>query len=187
VDAELYRAAAQVISESGWEALTLDRVAERAGKSRVTLWRNGVTRESLLDGMLRQLAEDYRDLMLPVLVAVLTPRERLEQTMYALCDVVDRHAMVLSVSDDMFHRADAAGSVPLKFRDPFLQAIREARAAGTLRGPARSTKIKDVELADVVFNSVAWPYLHLRHRHEWPAARARKLLVATIIDGMLSG
>lgn len=187
VDEELYRAAAEVIGESGWEALTMDRVAERAGKSRVTLWRNGVTRESLVNGLLRQLSEDYRDRMLPVVVAAMPPRERLEQTMHALCDVIDKHAVLLSVSDDMFHRAYAAGSVPLGFLDPFLQAIREARAAGSLRGPARGSKKGDIELADVMFNTVAWPYLHLRHRHAWPAARARKLLFSVVIDGLVQG
>src|SRR5947208_1250902 len=92
VDVELYRATAAVIAEVGWDALTLDRVAEKAGKSRVTLWRNGVTRESLLAGLLRQLADDYRDRMLPVLVAPMTPRERFEKTLYALCDVIDMHS-----------------------------------------------------------------------------------------------
>ena len=186
MDDVLYRATAEVIGEVGWDALTLDRVAERAGKSRITLWRNGVTRENLLNGLLRQLSDDYRDRMLPLLVAPMTPRERLEKTMFALCDIVDKHAKVLSVSDDMFHRAYAAGSVPLGFLDPFLQAIREARAAGMLRRPAASTKNRDMELADVAFNSVAWPYLHFRLRHKWPPGRARKLLVGTILDGMLT-
>ena len=182
----MYAAATQVIGEVGWEGLTLDRVAERAGKSRVTLWRNGVTRESLLDGLFRQLCDDYRDRMLPILVAPMSPRERFEKTMYGLCDVVDKHAQLLSVSDDMFHRAYAAGSVPLGFLDPFLQAIREARAAGVLRGPARSSKARDVELADIAFNTVAWPYLHFRVRHKWTAARARKALVTTLLEGILT-
>ncbi len=186
MDQKLYRATAQVIGEVGWDALTLDRVAERVGKSRVTLWRNGVTRESLLDGLLRQLSDDYRDAMLPILVATMTPRERFEKTMYALCDVIDKHSDLLSVSDDMFHRAYAAGSVPLGFLDPFLQAIREARAAGALHGPVKSSRTRDLELADVAFNSVAWPYLHFRIRHKWTAKRARRVLVDTILDGMMA-
>jgi AcrR family transcriptional regulator len=187
MDQRLYRATTQVIGEVGWDALTLDRVAERAGRSRVTLWRNGVTRESLLDGLLRQLCDDYRDAMLPILVAPMTPRERFARTMHALCDVVDKHSDLLSVSDDMFHRAYAGGAVPLSFLDPFLQAIREARAAGALRGPATSTRAKDVDLADVVFNAVAWPYLHFRVRHRWTARRARQVLLDTLLDGVMAG
>jgi hypothetical protein len=118
--------------------------------------------------------------MLPVLTAAGTPRERLARAMHALCDVVDAHADVLLVSDDVFHRAHEAGRVPLGFLDPFVQVIRDARAGGLLRVDG-----EDIELADVLFNGVAWPYLHLRARHRWPPARARRLLVSTLLDGAL--
>jgi AcrR family transcriptional regulator len=180
VDDRWHEATVGVLAEVGWDGLTLERVAERAGRSRVTLWRNGVTRESLLDGLLRRLAEDYRDAMLPVLTAPGSPRERLERAMHALCDVVDAHADVLVVSDEMFHRAAEAGKLPLGFLDPFLRIIHDARAGGLLRGT-----VKDVDLADVVFNGVAWPYLHFRARHHWSAARARRLLFAALLDGIL--
>jgi len=181
VDDELYRATVGVLAHVGWEGLTLERVAERAGRSRVTLWRNGVTREWLVDGLLRRLAEDYRDAMLPVLTAGGAPRERLERTMRALCDVVDAHADLLLISDDMFHRAYEAGDVPLGFLDPFVRVIGDARAAGVLRHDAA-----DADLADVLFNGVAWTYLHLRARHRWAPARARRLLFATLLDGTLA-
>jgi AcrR family transcriptional regulator len=180
VDDGLYRATVAVLADTGWDGLTLERVAERAGRSRVTLWRNGVSRESLLEGLLRRLGEDYRDAMLPVLTAAGPPRARLEKAMHALCDVVDAHADLLSVSDDMFHRASALGDVPLKFLDPFLAAVRAARAEKVLH--AKGT---DAELADVVFNSVAWTYLHLRARHGWPAAKTRRLLILTLLEGIL--
>lgn len=177
---ELVPATVAVLSEVGWDGLTLEKVAERAGRSRVTLWRNGVTRETLLETLLQKLAADYRDAMLPVLVAPGTPRERLERTMNALCDVVDAHADVLTVSDEMFHRAAHIGKSSLNFLDPFLRVIADARAAGAIR-----TRTKDLDLADVLFNGVAWPYLHFRVRHQWPAARARKLLITTLLDGVL--
>jgi AcrR family transcriptional regulator len=180
VEDELYRATVAVLAEVGWDALTLERVAESAGRSRVTLWRNGVTRETLLRGLLRRLADDYRDAMLPVLTAAGRPRERLERAMHALCDVVDRHLDLLAVSDEMFHRAYEAGEVPLGFLDPFLTGIRDAREAGHLRATA-----KDIDLADLLFNAVAWPYVHFRARHRWSAARARRLLFPTLLDGVL--
>jgi AcrR family transcriptional regulator len=180
VDDGLYRATVAVLAGSGWDGLTLERVAEQAGKSRVTLWRNGITRESLLEGLLRRLAEDYRDAMLPVLTAEGSPKSRLEKAMHALCDVVDAHTGLLTVSDEMFHRAAALGNVPLKFLDPFIAAVRAARAGKVLH--AKGT---DAELADVLFNSVAWSYLHLRARHGWSAAKARKLLFATLLEGVL--
>lgn len=177
---ELVPATIAVLGEVGWDGLTLEKVAERAGRSRVTLWRNGVSRESLLETLLRRLAADYREAMLPVLVASGTPRERLERTMNALCDVVDKHADVLSVSDEMFHRAGHIANSPMSFLDPFLRAIADARAAGAI-----TTRTKDLDLADVLFNGVAWTYLHFRVRHQWPAARARRLLITTLLDGVL--
>jgi len=177
---ELYEATVAVLAEVGWDRLTLERVAERAGRSRVTLWRNGVTRESLLDALLMRLAEGYRDAMLPVLSSSGSIRERMERTMHALCDVVDAHSQVLAVSDEMFHRAAEISDIPMRFLDPFLRVIADARAAGQLRDG-----IKDIDLADVLFNGTAWPYLHFRVRHEWPAARAKRLLVTTLLDGVL--
>ena len=177
---ELVPATVAVLSEVGWDGLTLEKVAERAGRSRVTLWRNGVSRESLLETLLHRLASDYRDAMLPVLVATGTPRDRLERTMHALCDVVDAHADVLVVSDEMFHRAAHTANSSLNFLDPFLRVLADARAAGAIR-----TRTKDVDIADILFNGTAWPYLHFRVRHQWPAARARRLLIATLLDGVL--
>jgi AcrR family transcriptional regulator len=180
VDDDLYGATVAVLREVGWDGLTLDRVAERSNWARVTLWRKGITRESLRQGLLLRLAEDYRDAMLPVLTAGGTPRERLERTLHALCDVVDDHADVLSFSDEMFHRAYEAGNVPLPFLTPFIVALRDARAADLLR-----TEASDEDLADVLFNSVAWTYLHFRIRHKWPPKKARPLLFNTLLDGIL--
>ena len=187
MDDELYRATVAVLGDTGWDGLTLERVAERAGRSRVTLWRNGVTRDTLLHGLLRRLAEDFRDAMVPVLTAAGPPRDRLERALHALCDVVDAHAGLLAVSDDIFHRAYEAGPVPVGFLDPLVVAVREARAAGQLRPHAAEVARDDIEVADVLFNSVAWPYLHFRLRHGWEPARARTLLFATVLDGTLTG
>ncbi|GAB3430348.1 TetR/AcrR family transcriptional regulator [Flindersiella endophytica] len=180
MDEDLYSATVAVLQEVGWEGLTLDRVAERAGRARVTLWRNGITRDSLQQGLLSKLAEDYRDAMLPVVTAGGTPRERLDRTLHALCDVVDAHADVLSLSDEMFHRAYAAGKVPLPFLAPFIAALRDARSAHLLR-----TEATDADLADVLFNSAAWTYLHFRLRHKWSPKKARELLFSALLDGIL--
>ena len=36
----------------------------------------------------------------------------------------------------------------------------------------------------VAFNTVAWPYVHLRGRHGWPADRARDRVVGIVLDGV---
>ncbi|WP_169734144.1 TetR/AcrR family transcriptional regulator [Hamadaea tsunoensis] len=180
MDDQLRDAAVAVLAEVGWDGLTLDRVAERAGRSRVTLWRKGIDRDTILAGLLRGLADDYRDTMLPVLTAGGDVRERLDRTLRALCDVVDAHLDLLGVSDEMFHRAYAEGGVPLGFLDPMIAVVRDARAAGRLRATG-----DDEEAADILFNATAWPYLHFRARHSWSAEKARALLLPTLLDGTL--
>jgi AcrR family transcriptional regulator len=67
VDETLREATVAVLAEHGWSGVTLERVAEKVGRSRVTLWRQGLTVELLLNSLLDALAEDYRDTLWPVL------------------------------------------------------------------------------------------------------------------------
>ena len=46
VDAQLRHATIDVLRERGWDGLTLERVAEVAGRARSTLWRQGLTATS---------------------------------------------------------------------------------------------------------------------------------------------
>ena len=42
-----------------------------------------------------------------------------------------------------------------------------------------------VEAADALFNAVAWPYVHLRGRHEWPAdQRLEPVVVGLVLNGI---
>src|SRR3954451_905240 len=91
VDETLRTATVAVLAEHGWSGVTLERVAEKVGRSRVTLWRQGLTVESLLNALLDALAEDFRDTMWPVLAASGTGRECLVRSLEALFDVIDRH------------------------------------------------------------------------------------------------
>ena len=69
VDSELRRATIEVLRERGWAGLTLERVAEVAGRSRSTLWRQGLTRELLVDALIGELAADFRTVMYPILTS----------------------------------------------------------------------------------------------------------------------
>src|SRR5690348_6041553 len=91
VDAEVRAATIEVLHERGWDGLTLERVAEVAGRARSTLWRQGLTREVLVQALVGALAADFQAAMYPVLTAVGTGRERLVLGLEALCDLVERH------------------------------------------------------------------------------------------------
>src|SRR6059036_2079762 len=91
VDEQLRRATLTVLRERGWAGLTLERVAEVAGRSRSTLWRQGLGRDALVGALIGELAADFRATMYPVLTSGVSGRERLTRGLEALCDLLDRH------------------------------------------------------------------------------------------------
>ena len=184
MDDRLLDAAIAVLDEHGFAGLTLERVAERAGRSRVTLWRQGVTQEALLDGLLARLTRDYRDAMWSTLADSGSGADRLRVALTALCDVADRHLQLLTVSDDVFHLAsqrvrDITGQA-FSFLDPFSTALRAGAADGSLKLPDGAAP----DLADALFNTVCWGYVHLRHRHGWPDERARRPVLDIALAGL---
>jgi AcrR family transcriptional regulator len=143
VDDRLLDAAIAVLQTHGYDGLTLERVAERAGRSRVTLWRQQITHEALIDGLLARLTRDYRDLMWPALAEAGTGAERLRSALTALLEVADRQLHLLAVSDDVFTRAadrmrDITGQ-RFSFLDPFLASLRAAATDASLTLPRLST------------------------------------------------
>jgi AcrR family transcriptional regulator len=176
VDDRLLDAAVTVLEEHGQAGLTLERVAERVGRSRVTLWRQQVTQESLVDGLLARLTRDYRDAMWPALADAGPGADRLRAATTALLDVADAHLHLLGVSDDVFARAadrmrDVAGQT-FSFLDPFTAALRAGLTDGSVALPEPAAPLDDVAAA--LFATVCWGYVHLRRRYGWAADRARR-------------
>jgi AcrR family transcriptional regulator len=178
VDPELRRATIDVLRERGWQGLTLERVAEVSGRARSTLWRQGVTRDVLVSALTGGLAADFQSTMYPILTSPGSGRERLARALEALCDLLDRHLPLMLATDEAFHQETAPGQPP-DYLHPFIQFLREGMADGSL-GP-----VPDVVLsANLAFNGVAWPFVHLRGRHEWPAETAKNEIVAVVLDGL---
>jgi AcrR family transcriptional regulator len=178
VDEELRRATIDVLRERGWDGLTLERVAEAAGRARSTLWRQGLSREALLQALVGELADDFRASMYPILTAGGTGRERLVKGLEALCDLLDRHLPLMLATDEAFHQ-ETAPAQPPDYLHPFIVFLRDGVADGSL------TLARDeVTTADLAFNTVAWPYVHLRGRHNWPADQARAAVVDVVLDGI---
>ncbi len=178
IDEELRDATIAVLREQGFEGLTLERVAERAGRARSTLWRQGLTLELLVDSLVGTLADDFQAAMFPILTADGTGLERLRRALEALCDLVDRHLHLMLANDEAFHQAPHPGRRP-DYLSPFMTFLRQGAADGTL-APGDDV----VEAADAVFNATAWPYVHLRGRHEWAAKRAKRVVVGLVLNGV---
>jgi AcrR family transcriptional regulator len=195
VDDRLLDAAVSVLEQHGPDGLTLERVAERVGRSRVTLWRQQVTQESLVDGLLARLTRDYRDAMWPALADAGRGADRLQVALTALLDIADAHLHLLAVSDDVFVRAadrmrDVAGQA-FSFLDPFAAAIRAGLADGSLTlpgtGPSTAAAKGAGGLVDdaaaALFATTCWGYVHLRRRSGWPPDRARPPVLALALAG----
>ena len=178
VDAGLRRATIEVLHERGWQGLTLERVAEVAGRARSTLWRQGLTRDVLVAALVGELAADFRATMYPVLTSGGTGRERLTRGLEALCELLDRHLPLMLATDEAFHQKTATDEPP-DYLHPFIQFLREGAQDGSL-APGEDV----VRAADVAFNAVAWPYVHLRGRHGWAADEARDRVVALVLNGI---
>ncbi|WP_328991135.1 hypothetical protein OG394_33270 [Kribbella sp. NBC_01245] len=179
VEETLREATVAVLAEHGWAGVTLERVAEKVGRSRVTLWRQGLTVEVLLDALLDALAEDFRSTMWPVLTSSGTGRDGLVRSLEALFDLVDRHLPLLMSSDLVFHREqERNGSVV--FIEPFERFLREGAEDGSLHPRGR---IDDV--AEIVMVAAVQTYVHMRGRHHWSRRRVRTLTLDILLRGIV--
>ncbi len=178
IDPALQAATISVLREGGWDGLTLEHVAEAAGRARSTLWRQGVTREVLIGALAGQLDAGFRTAMYPILTSGGSGLERLERGLLALCTLLDDHLPLLLATDEAFHQQPQPGQGP-DYLHPFITFIRDGIADGSL-APTPDV----IETADVLFNAVAWPYVHLRGRHEWPAERAASRVVGLVLRGV---
>src|SRR6476620_6447234 len=108
VDEQLRNATIAVLRERGWDGLTLERVAEVAGRARSTLWRQGLDRDALIAALTGALAADFRSTMYPILTSGGSGRERLERSLHELCALLDRHLPLMLATDEAFHQRPAA-------------------------------------------------------------------------------
>jgi len=179
VEGSLLDATVAVLAEEGWDRLSLERIAERAGTSRVTLWRRGITRDTLVDALLTRLTDDYQRSLWPILTSSGSGRGRLEAALRALCEVADRHLHLLLASDTAFHEAQSRADPRPSFVEPLVRLLHDGVADGSLREPADYA-----DRANALFNTVCWSYVHLRGRHGWPAERTSTHVLDLVLNGV---
>lgn len=180
IDPELRAATIAVLRERGFDGLTLEHVAAAAGRARTTLWRQGVTIDGLIGALTGELDADFRASMYPVLTSGGSGLERLERGLAALCALIDRHLPLLLATDEAFHQQPAPGQQP-DYLHPFITFVGDGVADGSLAPTSNP-----VETADVLFNAVAWPYVHLRGRHGWSSKKAARLVVGLVLRGVVA-
>jgi AcrR family transcriptional regulator len=184
-DTRLLDGARRTVEVHGWSGLTLQRVADAAGVSRMTLHRRGVSRELLLTALGQQLERDYREALWPALTGPGTALERLELALSSLCDVVDRNFELLDAlghaeRDAVFHEDPKPALTKAVFTEPVQRLLADGAADGSLRVPDPE------ETATVLFNLVGHTYRHLRSGHGWAPERARPAVIGLALHGVVA-
>jgi AcrR family transcriptional regulator len=184
VDSRLLTVATQLLDEDGWSALSLDRIAERAGVSRATVWRAGLTRTNVERVLRLRLAADYRELMWRPLTMAGSGLDRLELALRSLCDVAERNLPLLAHTDLAFHGPDLnAIDVELDYFGPWLRILEQAAADGSLP-PIEDPPRFVVVLTDALMLT----YVHLRAHHGaygWSPDRTADHLINLLTNGFL--
>ena len=184
MDQRLLAVAIELLDEEGWSALTLDRVAERAGLSRATVWRHGVTQASVEAVLRAQLAADYRDALWGPLTMEGTGRDRLTAALRAMCSMSERNLPLLAHTAEAFHgpALDAMG-IELDFFGPWFRILEAGATDGTL------DPVPDPErFVTALTNLVMLTYVHLRALHGdygWQPEETQNYLLNLVAQGYL--
>lgn len=183
VDAELLDAARRALERHGLARTTLERIAEEAGLSRVTLYRRGLTREAILAALADGILESYREALWPALTARGTGAERLRHALGALCEVAERRLGLLLALGERVGAAlesggDSADLGGSSFTLPLERLLRDGAADGSLR------EVDARETAPALLNVALWTYVHLRAGSRWSARRARRVTLDLALRGV---
>lgn len=183
VSPQVLEGAREAFSRHGFHGATLDRIAQEAGVSRVTLHRRGIGKDEILAALAEEATADYRESLWPALTAPGSARERIELALCELCNCAERQLPLLlalrAQADAIFHEPGEEEEALTRdvFTEPFERLLRDGAADGTLR-------VADPhESATTLFNLVGWTYVHLRTGHRWAPERAR----AAVLDVALRG
>lgn len=190
-ESRITEAALQLLAEQGLAGLTVASLARRLGASRMTLHRNGITREWVIELLSLRAADEYQRAVWPTLVSAGTGLDRLDLALRETCRVADpwRYLLVGLFAEDggIFHEPDgAAGNERARavatrgvFVEPLARLLRDGALDDTL------VEVPDFdETATVLFNQVGWTYLALRVGQRWTQQRAEHAVITLALAAL---
>ncbi len=178
-------AASHVLAQDGLAAATLERISAAAGVSRMTLHRQGVTKSDILGALAARFEAEHRETMWQALVARGAGRERLRLALELQCELVERNLATLDALSGaaraaIFHDRGPEALTRGAFVAPLERLLLDGAADGTL------ATVDATEMATILYNSVGHTYRHLRTGHGWSPERARKGVLALVMEGLVS-
>jgi AcrR family transcriptional regulator len=176
-------AARRLAERNALAGASMADIAQEAGITRVTLYRRGETRATIVAALRDELAREERERLLPILAQDGDALTRLERMLAGLCAITDARAGLLSGLDDaalnaIYHEEGGEALTRAEFSAPFARLLRDGRLDGSLRAFTEPD-----EAATVLYTQVSYTFLHLRREHGWPAERA----TAAVLDLALGG
>jgi len=171
------------MAEHGWPRVTLESIAERASVSRATLYRRGITRESIATALAERAAAGWKEAIWPSLTAAGTAAERLELALRASCAAIDLHASILTAAPNPVVDRTSIPPVDSRLGDvfvaPFVRLLLDGAADGSLAPVASPTAT-----ATAIFSLLSHTYLELRNG-PGGTYEATETLVALVLSGAL--
>ena len=168
-----------------WHELRLEDIAAAAGVSRMTLHRQGIGKDEVLEGLAALLEEEHQRATLPALTAPGDAAARLRLALEAACAVDERYLALLDELGD--HRRNAIfheeGSGPVLTRAPFTGALRRILEDGAREGTLDPGPDPE-QTATLLFNAAGWTYRHMRVGHHWAPEQARDAVVDLLARGV---
>jgi AcrR family transcriptional regulator len=173
----------RAVSRHGWNGVTLARIAEEAGVSRMTLHRRGLGRDELFLLLASTYEADFRAALWPAVTARGRGLDRLREALLAVCVVTERYLDFLAGLDDetdtrLFHE----GEGEVHSREAFIAPVERLLEDGIADGSIRSVPVE--ETAVVLVNAVDRTYRHLRTAHRWEPARASQVMLDLVCAGL---
>jgi AcrR family transcriptional regulator len=185
---QILDSARRVLAARGPQATTLEEIAEEAGISRVTLYRRGATRESILAELADRAAEEYRRALWPALTSRAPAGERLEVALKALCDVAEENlALLLGLGagqGPLFNDPQSDANAQVVTRDVFTEPLERIIGDGQADGSIAAGD--PLATASLLFSLVGQTYMHERSVHRRPAEQTRDGIVSIVLHGVLT-
>ena len=188
IEEALLDATEAAIAEYGISKISLERIGEHAGMSRATIYRRGVTVETLLTATIGRAMDSFRASLWESLTGLDPAAVRLRAAAAAVLAATEQHLAVLTSTfaergegdvDGPFHTKGPDGLILDVFAAPFERLLADGALDGTLRPvPAKVA-------ATVLLSTTVWGYVHLRRSHDWPAERARDAVLELALNGVL--
>jgi AcrR family transcriptional regulator len=185
VSRDVLVAARRLAERNALAGASMAEIAREAGLTRMTLYRRGETRATIVAALRDELAREERERLLPILTSEGDAQARLVRVLEAVCETTEAHADLLvgldaAALNAIYHEEGDESLTRAEFVAPIVRLLRDGELDGSLRPFADAD-----EAATILYVQISYTYLHLRREHRWSAERTTRAVVDLALEGLL--